>query len=253
MIDVAIIASIVPERFELMRRSLVTWQNSIRAAGLAPGVQAQIYLYVEGATLQEVFEHRPMAVECQVNATLERSGSHIAGYNFWLDRVEAKTYLLTHSEMLFPETTVKVAVETVKPDVFASFKTFWLPQYVTENLDAYNWQQPETLEQNDDIYRLDPKQKGEFYWNTEVRGTKVYESTTTYAMEHDTLQKMLPFPDFGVWGPDDPWHLRKRRELGIKTVTVMEPILFHQDHARLETLSQKELTDLAKKSLGEEQ
>lgn len=247
MKDVAIIASVIPQRFELLERSLVTWQKSI----LDSGLNAHIYLYIEGATIAEVMKYIPVGVGVSLAGGEERSGSHVKGYNFWLDNSEAKVYVMTHPEILFPKDTIKVAFENATQDTFAAFKVFWLPDHMLKHFDDYTWQQPETLEQCEDIYKLDPKQKGEFYWNKDTRGITNWQSTTTYAMNGETIRKMLPFPDFGSWGADDPWHLLKRKELGIQNVTIMEPILMHQYHSTLQTLSIEEIVTAAKAKADE--
>lgn len=244
MLDVAIICSVIPQRHSLLVRSIETWQRSIQASGL----NALIYIWSEGCPTIDVYSkvYKNRLHIGEVTGQLELSGSHVKGYDYWLDQIQAKVYLLTHPELLFPSSTVRVAYETAQPNTFAAFKCFWLPQYVTENLETYDWQHPETLEQCEDIYKNDPQEKGPFYWNKDIRGITAWHSTTTYAMEHETLKKMLPFPDFGSWGADDPWHLLKRKELGIKTVTIMEPILMHQYHPTLQTLSIEEIVQQAK-------
>lgn len=226
MIDVAIIASIIPERFPLLRRSLVTWQQSIQTSGL----KADIFLYVNGAPLNEVLPYLPCGSCIQIEGQVERTGSHIFGYNYWYQAVKAKVYLFTHGEILFPTTTIRTAFEAATDDVFAAFKVFWLPQHMTDHLDDYDWQQPERLEQCEDIYRRDPKEKGEFYWNKDVRSRTDWQSTTTFAYNRATAAKIFPFPDLGHQGFDDPAHAGFRQVLGIRNHTVMEPILAHQWH-----------------------
>jgi hypothetical protein len=58
------------------------------------------------------------------------------------------------------------------------------------------------------------------------------QSTTTWAMNYDTVQKLRPFPDFGMWGPDDPYFHAARDKAGIQNFTEREVIVFHQAHHR---------------------
>ncbi len=85
-------------------------------------------------------------VDC-ASVSMERSGSHIAGYNYWLERTAAKVYLFTHPDLLFPVNTVRVAYELAQPNTYVAFKCFWLSPDMTRDLDKFDWRHPETLEQ----------------------------------------------------------------------------------------------------------
>ncbi len=248
MKDLAIVCSAIPARFPLLQHSLSTWQQSINASGL----DCEICLYIEGASVCDAIQYIPNKVGCKIEGGLHTSGSHIMGYNIWLEHMKAKAYVLTHPEILFPTDTVRVAFEKATLNTFAAFKVFWLPQHMTEHLDDYPWQTPERLEQYDDLYKLDPKEKGEFYWNKDIRGITDWQSTTTYAMDYLTIRKLLPFPEFGTWGPDDPWHVRARRTLGIQDVTLMEPVLFHQWHPSLQDKSIEDIVQQANEVITEQ-
>lgn len=228
MFDIAIICSSIEARKPLLERSLQTWIWDAAQSGLSVAIR----VYTNGYTHD--FGQRIMIRSSSVDVAYahdpEMSGSHIAGYNFWWERTEAKVYLFTHPDLLFPKGTIRTAFERAKPNIFVAFKPFWLPEYVTKELHLYPWQTPELLEKYDEIYRLDPKQHGMFYWNTNTREITHYDSTTTYAMEAETLKKIFPFPDLSEQGYDDPYHQILRGDLGIQNDTVMEPCLFHQHH-----------------------
>jgi len=64
---------------------------------------------------------------------MDRSGSHIAGYNWWLERTAAKVYLFTHPDLLFPVDTVRVAYKQAQPSTYVAFKCFWLSPDMTRD------------------------------------------------------------------------------------------------------------------------
>lgn len=222
MIDIAIICSTFPARKELLRKSLETWTCSISSSKL----NTEIFIYENGMN----HEYNKEFPGISFHAVPELSGSHITGYNYWLDRIEADKYIFTHPDLLFPKDTVQVAYETAKDNVFAAFKVFWMPQQMTEEIEKYDWKHPETLEKEIDLYPLFDDGHGEFYWNGDVRSKTEWHATTTWAMNHKTLQKLRPLEDFGEQGPDDPWNFGARSRLMIEDVCVMDPILFHQWH-----------------------
>jgi hypothetical protein len=225
MKDVALICSVIPERFPLLRRSITTWQKSIRASGL----DASICLYIEDDDLAEVLHHIPSEVPFNIQRG-DKSGSHIAGYNWWQENMEAKVYLLTHGEILYPRDTIATAFANATNDTYVAFKVFWLGQQFTSELDAYNWRSPESLEKVNLLYTDDPRTHGSFYDNEGVRNIACWESSTTYAINAQTAAKLYPLPDFKAQGADDPYQAGARQRLGIKNYTVMDPILFHQWH-----------------------
>lgn len=230
MLDVAIICSSFPARIRLLNYSLQTWLHS----GLYSDLAYKIFVYENGwegipepstgYPIDGDFEHFQQVV------VQERAGSHLTGYNYWLARVQAKVYLFTHPDLLFPADTVRVAYETAQDDVAAMFKVFWIPEEMTNELYKYDWRRPETLENELAPYPLYSADHGDFYWNKDVRDKTEWHSTTTWAVNNRTLQKLLPFPDFGKQGPDDPYFFAARSRLGIQDVCVMNPILFHQWH-----------------------
>lgn len=225
MYDLAIIASAIPARAPLMPRAFYTWRQSIEHSDLNVAIRIQ----------SEGFDATPIAVQ-ELNGldwqvhTAEPSGSHMAGYNYWLERTPAKVYLFTHPEILFPASTVITAMTQIKPNRYVAFKILWLSKDMTERLDDYDWQQPERLERCEELYILDSLTHGHFYRNGGVRDIKVWESTTTWAMDADTLAKITPFVDFGHQGADDPFQAGARQIAGIKNHTVQDPLLFHQYH-----------------------
>jgi hypothetical protein len=225
MKDVAIIASVIPQRFELLSRSMVTWQKSIRASGL----DCDIYLYIEGASIGDALKHIPHEVGFKIEAGA-KSGSHCFGYNHWFERVQAKTYLWTHPDLLYPKDTVSVAFANAEDDTFVAFKAFWMGETMTKNIECYNWRNPEMMECEKMLYDDDPRSHGTMYSNDNIRNVTCWESSTTYAVNRQTANKLFPLPDFGTQGADDPYQAGARQYLGIKNYTVMEPILMHQWH-----------------------
>ena len=224
MLDIAIICSTFPARNNLLYRSLKTWQRSISNSDLLCSINVYSQNEPEIGYMGHLGENIWFHNENQL------SGSHITGYNYWMKRVEAKTYIFTHPDLLFPLDTVKVAFETAQDDIFAAFKVFWMPQQMTEEIEKYDWKNPETLEKELALYPKFDDGHGEFYWNGDVRAKTEWHSTTTWAMNHKTVQKLLPFEDFHEQGPDDPWMMGARMRTGIEDVCIMNPILMHQWH-----------------------
>ncbi len=224
--QVAIICSAIPARFKSLIRSVITWQESIKRSGL----NAAIYVWVDGDDghgLSPILRYPNVHMVCNVT----KSGSHILGYNYWYKAIQADAYIFTHPDMLFPWDTVKVAHEYARvDDVFVAFKCFWMSQNMTENIERYTWEKPETLEHVQALYDDDEFAKGTFYSNATVKNIKVWESSTTFAVNNRTAAKMFPLPDFAEQGPDDPFQAGLRTQLGIKNHTVMKPILMHQWH-----------------------
>lgn len=247
MKDVAIIASVLPARFELLERSLITWQTAIRQSGL----DAHIYLYIEGASIAEAKKHIPVGTSISMAGGEERSGSHIKGWNYFQHQVDAKVYLFTHGEIMFPRDTISVAFANAQDDVFVAFKALWLPKFVTDTLNAYNWKNPEVLERERLVYDLDDNAHGSPYENSNVRNLACNESTTTFAYTANTAKRVFPVPDFGVQGADDPYHAGARIRLGIRNYTVMDVILVHQWHPSTWDGNQSLAVEDASKALNE--
>ena len=225
MSALAVVVSTIASRKSLFERSLKTWRASIVHAG----IDAHVCIYAEGWNPQEIVREALGDIPFTIR-TAHLSGSHIPGYNFFIKSQRAERYLFTHPEILFPAATVAQAAQ-VEPNEFMAFKAFWLPRWMTENLDRYEWQQPETLEQEEDLYTFDASEKGEFYANRGIRAIQSWEASTTWAIDHATLQRMKPpFPDFREWGPDVVFLVGLRVRLGIRDRTVQDPILFHQWH-----------------------
>jgi len=226
MTSVAIIISCIEERHEALRNSIYTWG----VAGQYAGVDYDIYVTAEGYRSPPDTKW-PKSMWVHKHYT-NRSGSHIAGYNYWFKEVpDADVYIFTHPDMLVPKDTIKVAVERAQDNVYVTFKCFWIPPDMTMRLKDYNWKQPETLEAELDLYAMDDFLKGSFYANGNARKISVWESSTTHAVNNFTAHRMYPFPDLGHQGWDDPYQVALRTLLGIRTDTVMNPILFHQWHA----------------------
>lgn len=226
MKDLVIIASVIPERLPLLRRSLITWQSSIDASGL----DCEICLFIEGTTICDALKYIPDGVGCKIEGGMAKSGSHIFGYDYWYERMQAKTYLFTHGEMMFPEDTVATAYALANDDTYVAFKCYWLSPDMTRDLDQFNWREPNTLVQEAMLFELDELLKGSFYANATVREIAKWESSTTYCINRQTAERMYPMPDFGAQGADDPYQAGLRLRLGITNHTVMNPILFHQYH-----------------------
>lgn len=248
--DLAIIASAIPARKELLKRSIMTWGNSIADSGL----DAKVYLYLEDMTEWDDFYYRDYLADGYLGdiKIARKSGSHITGYNFWLDHIKADKYLFTHPDLLFPSETVKVAYELSIPNRFVAFKVFWMSEEMTDEIERYNWRKPETLEEEKALFPLHfSDNHGDFYWNSDVRAKTEWHSTTTWAMDHDTLAKLRPIPDFKMQGPDDPYLYAARMRLKINDYCVMNPILFHQHHPQTWDQNMPLAIELATKALVE--
>jgi hypothetical protein len=222
--DLAIIVATVDVRQPLLDRAIHTWCDDIAASGL----NVAIRIFGDGcdplsATVAEA------AKRCDVKtySSPQTSGSNYLGYNTLVAETDADVYLFTHPEVMFPLGTIATAHEQAVPGVWVGFKIYWLPQHMTEHLNDYDFSR---LEEYDDLYRLDPREKGPFYWNVNVPEIEVWESNTTYAMDAATTARLFPMPLFGKWGPDDPYQAGMRVKLGIPTITMQRPILYHQWH-----------------------
>jgi len=252
MLDVAIICSVIPQRHHLLARSIETWRESI----LHSGLDAVICVWSEGCPLYELVSTTPCLPDINValDGQEEPSGSHIKGYNHWFETMQAKTYIFTHPDLLFPKDTVSTAFKNAIDDTYVAFKCFWLSPILTNDIDKLDWLHPETIEKNPLLYELDPFPQGNFYANAGVRQITLWESSTTYAINAQTAQRMYPMPDFGHQVSDDPYQAGARQRLGIKNHTVMEPILVHQWHPNSRTISGEqgvlEATEELKKRFG---
>jgi hypothetical protein len=224
MYDVAVIASTVSERQPLLDRSVRAWCEDAEASGLSVAIR----IYGDGCDpLSPAVEQMARRQDVQTHATPHPSGSHVTGYNHFHGSVAARSYLFTHPEIIFPRGTIRTAKEHATPRTFATFKVYWLPSGMTEDLDEYDLA---TLESHPDLYPLDPREHGDFYWNSDIRSITRWESSTTYAVDAPTAERLFPMPAFTEWGPDDPYLLSLRSRLLIATDTIMDPVLFHQWH-----------------------
>jgi hypothetical protein len=251
MYDLALIVSAHPSRVKLMARSLKTWALAADAVPL----NVAIRVYSDGWDATELVNNKLRGFDYKVKDTVEPSGSHIEGWNYWVEHEEANVYLFTHPEILFPSTTLNVAVREACPDIFVAFKVFWMTQQLTNTLEDYPWRTPEQLEVAEALYYpIDPSDKGSFYYNSDVRRNTQWESTTTWAVDREAAHKLFPFPDLHHQGYDDPLMAGLRKQLGIRTRVVMEPILFHQYHDPLwdgnAALAVQEATEELEKRFG---
>lgn len=258
MLDVAIICSVIPERFHLFQRSVYTWRESIRESGLRGEIFAWLDDFggVQGVNYPTpVAANLPILQNLTLTATQHKSGSHITGYNDGYERVQyrggAKTFIFTHPEMLFPGDTVRVAHEQAQDDVFVAFKCFWLSPDMTNRLSEFSWYTPEELEKESMLFELDGLTKGSFYANRTARNIKVWQSTTTFAYNGKTAARVFPFPDLHHQGYDDPLHAGLRDIFGIRNYTVQDPMLFHQWHPNTWTGTGEEAVAEATQLLNE--
>lgn len=227
MLDLAIICSSFPAREHLLKRSLTTWIESMKHSGL----NCSAYIYNNGISELEIFNPNPLQFkEYSIYCTEGQSGSHIAGYNYWMERVEAKKYLFTHPDILFPLETVRVAYEAAQPNTFAAFKVFWMPQVMTQEIEKYDWRHPEELETEVELYPKYSNEHGDFYWNGDVRSKTEWHSTTTFCIDSELAHMIYPMPDLSIQGYDDPLHHMIRSNSHVNDVCIMNPVLMHQWH-----------------------
>lgn len=148
--------------------------------------------------------------------------------------------MFSHPEMLMPRITFRTAYESVKPNRFVSFRVFWIPKQMTENIEQYPWDTPRYLESYEELYwksgTREWKAANPFpgSWNplehNRERRTTTWESTATWAMDWNTLQRIVPFPEFHTWGTDDPYQKAVRDQEGIELYNPPDPMIFHQHH-----------------------
>lgn len=245
MKDLAIICSVIPARHELLLRSLQTWQRSIAASGL----DCSINIWSEGCHLYEALNILPPDPNIVMAGQEAFSGSHILGYNYFWDRVEAKVIVFSHPDLLFPEMTIRTAYEKAQDNTYVAFKCFWMSPDMTHDIDRFDWLHPETLEHEPMLYELDVMPQGHFYANPGVRQITYWEASTTYALNRQTAERLYPMPDFGHQVTDDPYQVGARQRLGIVNHTVMEPILFHQFHPNSRTITGEQAVEEAQAEL----
>lgn len=242
-----IVASVNVNRAHLLARSLRTWDADIQNSGLNVGIR----IFSEGWDANHICLDTLKHCKDWIVYTGDQSGSHIRGYNHILENNVAEKYLFTHGEILFSSNALINAYNAAQSGIYVSFKIAWLGEFTTTNLENYDWFPPENIEQLQLHIKDDDKLKTSFYFNTDVREPKTWETTTTWCMEHGTLQMLRPFPDFRSWGADDLYFATARKQLGIDTFTLNDPILFHQYHPREEgPKTWKEITDMAIEALN---
>jgi hypothetical protein len=232
--DVAVLATTIEEREELLQRSYISWMEDADSSGLEVAI----------AVCSEGFEWSG-----SVKSFPDRSGSNYRGYNWMVENIDADVYIFTHPEILFPQGTIKRAYDTViSGKRWAGFKVYWVPEKMTSHLDDFQiadmWKEPE-------LYVSDKREKGEPYWNSNVPDMSEWNANTTYAMSEKTTSLLFPMPLFGCWGPDDPYQAAKRVSLGIETVCVMDPILYHQWHPSCGHPDNTEIMDKVMVALAE--
>ncbi len=225
MTSVAIICSSLQERHSALCRSIETWLAACRYSDDVD--HFDICVTADGYTEDLSW---PKVMNLHKQYTHEPSGSHITAYNYWYNYIDADVYIFTHPDLLFPRDTVMAAIEHAKDNVFVAFKCFWMSPDMTRDINKFDWINPETLEQEPMLFELDELLKGSFYANRTARDIKTWESSTTYAVNKFTADRIYPIPDLGHQGYDDPYQLGLRSLLGISNYTVQNPMLFHQWH-----------------------
>ncbi len=231
MTQVAIICSVIPERHDLLLRSIKTWQHSIEASGL----DAAICIWSEGCPVGELISK---IVEIPHNGNISIagqeacSGSPELGSNYFFNEIKPDVYMFLHPEIMLPTNAVKVGIEAAKPGVYCTFRIYWIPVWMTDHLTGYPWMPPEGLEDQDDLYQYGPSDEVKRYLNQNVREND-WHSDTCYTLCSEDAHKLFPVPVFGVWGPIDAFLAGARARLGIRTYNPPDPV-YHQAHPRIE-------------------
>lgn len=229
MTKVAICCSTIPERHNLLIRSIQTWLASAKEAQ----VDCVIGVYREGYTGNEAW---PKAMNVWHFDSPNRTGSPEVGSNFLWNKFkdDVDVIIWTHPEIMFPTDAVRRMVESSTDKVYVTCRVFWMPEYLTKHYDDYGFDKPEDMEACDDLYQYGPDPNGPTrYLNLNIRGNLDWESDTTWSGNVKTLSEIFPLPEFGAWGPIDPYLYGCRKRLGHKKV-IPESCVYHQDHPRIQ-------------------
>ena len=91
MYDLVLICSTIPNRQDLLDKSIQTWTQSIEKSGL----NACIRIYSEKYNpTSETIKELQSKFDIKTFQAKSLSGSHIKGYNHWYKRTNAKVYML---------------------------------------------------------------------------------------------------------------------------------------------------------------
>lgn len=230
MTNVGIFCSVIPERHNLLLRSIRSWWWS----ALTANVDLNVLVYTEGYDGTEKWPKGPMGLYKHFSE--KRTGSPEVGSNFlwntYKDQVDIAIF--THPEIMFGEGVVSEAVEYAIDKTYVTFRPFWIPKYLTEHWDEYDFKYPDDCEQCDELYQYGPDINGpQKYLNLGIRESKTWESDTTWAGSKSTINEIFPLPEFGAWGPIDPYLYQVRGRMNHRKV-IPEACVYHQDHTRIE-------------------
>lgn len=253
--DISIICS-THLRTSLLSRSLETW---IRSAQLGnPDGHTEIMIGVDEASrvrgvmrqlhISASFSYLNYSISIfPVNK--QASGSHTRGYNKAVSLSRGDILIFTHPEIMFERQTVAEAM-TCRSE-YLTYKPLWIPRQMQHNIEAYPWHSPESLYTIRDLYvpSYPPEESTQLTGkpsNRQMLVMDTWESTTTFALSRNNVDRIGPFPEFDDWGPDDPWHAAKRQQLGIVT-NVANRYVYHQWHPRpkIGSLREEEMVQLA--------
>lgn len=229
MTNVTIFCSTIPERHNLLKRSMQTWAWS----ALIANVSFKIAVYAEGYDGSEGW---PKAMWMYHDISPTRSGSPEVGSNFLWNKFKDQTdvAIFTHPEIMFGEDVVMQAVMSAQDKTYVTFRPFWIPKYLTEHWDEYDFKNIEDCEDCDEMYQYGPDPDGpKRYLNLNIRQHRDWESDTTWAGNKVSIDDIFPVPEFGAWGPIDPYLYQVRRRMGHRKV-IPEACVYHQDHPRIE-------------------
>lgn len=229
MINVTIFCSTIPERHNLLQRSIQTWTLSCMKAG----VRFRFAIYAEGYDGNYSW---PKSMNVFKEFSPNRSGSPEVGSNFLWNKYGPDTdvAIFTHPEIMFGEDVVAQAVEAAKDKVYVTFRPFWIPKYLTEHWNEYHFNHIEDSENCDEMYQYGPDPNGaRRYLNLGIRDHHDWQSDTTWAGNKKTIEEIFPVPVFGSWGPIDPYLAGARLRLG-HTRVVPDACIYHQDHPRIQ-------------------
>lgn len=229
MTNVTIFCSTIPERHNLLKRSIESWFDSLRKAG----VYYTLAIYCEGYDGSESW---PKAMRVFREHSDIRSGSPEVGSNVLWNKYKDETdvAIFTHPEIMFGEDVVSQAVQEAHDKVYVTFRPFWIPKYLTEHWGEYKFNRTEDCEQCDEMYQYGPDPNGASrYLNQNIREHRDWQSDTTWAGNKSTIDSIFPVPQFGSWGPIDAYLAGARLRLGHRRV-VPDACIYHQDHPRIE-------------------
>ncbi len=130
-------------------------------------------------------------------------------------------------EIMFQKTTISdmYAPHLVNDRCFVATKTYNLGQQDQLIIDSVDWREDVNNIKNLPEFNSDWTQN-----NVKNENFGTHQSCSIKKEVWYEITRGLGFPLFGDYGGDDPWYHGTRRVKGVKDITIMQPMVFHQWH-----------------------